>query len=119
MSDEQIFESTRIISEDEVPPDVLEKFRLLEESRKSEVTKAFEAGKVQNIGAVMSAAQLKIDTPPDKKIGERGTALAAQLVHAAKVGEEKRNERIHAKAKSLVESVSRSLKRDADKNVPV
>ena len=110
-SEERVFESTRIISEDEVPPDILEKIRQMEESRKSDVTKIVEAGSNSvNVGALMSAARPKIEKTADAKLGERGTALAAKLVNIAKAAEEQRAERVRSKAKSIVDSVCKGLK---------
>ena len=108
--EERVFESTRIISEDEVPPDILEKIRQMEESRKSAVTKTVESSKTQNVGALMSAARLKLEKPPDAKLDERGTELAAKLLNAGKKSKEQRDERIKAKATSLADKFRRGAK---------
>lgn len=119
MSDERVFESTRIISEDEVPPDIREKIRQMEARHPKSVANVVGEVDGQNVGAVMSALRPNVIEKPEVKLNERGAALAAKLVNAAKVGEEKRAERIRSKAKSLVDNVNRSLKREANENVPV
>ena len=115
MSDEKVFESTRIISEDEVPPEIREKIRQMEASHANTVTKIINTVDGANVGALMSALRPNVIEKPEVKLSERGAALAAQFVNAAKIGEEKRNERIRSKAKFLVDNVNRNLKRDADK----
>lgn len=119
MSNEKVFESTRIISEDEVPPDIREKIRQMEARHPKSVASVVGEIDSQNVGALMSALRPNVIEKPEVKLSERGAALAAQLVNAAKVGEEKRAERIRSKAKSIVDSVNRGLKREADDNVPV
>lgn len=124
MSDERVYESTRIISEDEVPPDILEKFRRKEASHADTVTKIVGTVDSQNVGALMSAMRPNVlEKPPDAKLGERGASLVAKLVNVGKAGDEEfkrqRDERVRAKAKFLVDSVSRNLKHEADENVPV
>lgn len=123
MSDERVFESTRIISEDEVPPEILEEIRRKEASHADTVTKIVNVADSKNVGALMSAARPKIDEAPDAKLGERGSELASKLVNIGKIGDEEfkrqRAERVQTKAKSLVDIVNRSLKRDADENSQV
>lgn len=119
MSNERVFESTRIISEDEVPPDIREKIRQMEARHPKSVANVVGEVDGQNVSALMSALRPNVIEKLDTKLNSRGAALAAQLVHAAKVGEEKRGERIRSKAKSIVESVNRSLKNSGDENVPV
>ncbi len=119
MPDEKVFESTRIISEDEVPPDIREKIRQMEARHPKSIANVVGTIDKQNVGAAMSALRPNVLEQPEVKLSERGSALAAQLVNAAKVGEEKRAERIRSKAKSIVDSVNRNIKREADENVPV
>lgn len=123
MSDERVFESTRIISEDEVPPEILEEIRRKEASHADTVTKIVNVADSKNVGALMSAARPKIDEAPDAKLTQRGSELASKLVNIGKIGDEEfkrqRAERIRTKAKSLVDIVNRSLKRDADENSQV
>ena len=118
MSDERVFESTRIISEDEVPPEILEKIRRKEASHADTVTKIVNTSDVKNVGAAMSAARLKIDKAPDAELTQRGAELASKLVNVGKIGDEEfkrqRAERVQAKAKSRVDIVNHGLKRDAD-----
>ena len=115
MPDEKVFESTRIISEDEVPPDIREKIRQMEARHPKSIANVVGTIDKQNVGAAMSALRPNVLEQPEVKLSERGAALAAQLVNAAKVGEEKRAERIRSKAKSIVDSVNRGIKREADK----
>ena len=112
--EEKVFESTRIISEDEVPPDIREKIRQLEASHANTVTKVVGTVDAQNVGALMSALRPNVIEQPEVKLSERGTTLAAKLANIAGAGEEKRDERIRSKAKFLVDNVKRNLKRDAD-----
>ena len=123
MSDERVFESTRIISEDEVPPEILEEIRRKEASHADTVTKIVNVADSKNVGALMSAARPKIDEAPDAKLTQRGSELASKLVNIGKIGDEEfkrqRAERVQTKAKSLVDIVNRSLKRDADENSQV
>ena len=123
MSDERVFESTRIISEDEVPPEIFEEIRRKEASHADTVTKIVNVADSKNVGALMSAARPKIDEAPDAKLTQRGSELASKLVNIGKIGDEEfkrqRAERIRTKAKSIVDSVNRSLKRDADENSQV
>ena len=123
MSDERVFESTRIISEDEVPPEILEEIRRKEASHADTVTKIVNVADSKNVGALMSAARPKIDEAPDAKLTQRGSELASKLVNIGKIGDEEfkrqRAERVQTKAKSLVDIVNRGLKRDTAENSQV
>ena len=123
MSDERVFESTRIISEDEVPPEILEEIRRKEASHADTVTKIVNVADSKNVGALMSAARPKIDEAPDAKLTQRGSELASKLVNIGKIGDEEfkrqRAERVQTKAKSLVDIVNRNLKRDTVENSQV
>ena len=123
MSNERVFESTRIISEDEVPPEILEEIRRKEASHADTVTKIVNTTDSKNVGALMSAARPKIDETSDAELSQRGSELASKLVNIGKIGDEEfkrqRAERIRTKAKSIADIVNRGLKRDADENSQV
>ena len=124
MSNERVFESTRIISEDEVPPEILEEIRRKEASHADTVTKIVNTTDSKNVGALMSAARPNvIEKPPEAELTQRGSALASKLVNIGKIGDEEfkrqRAERIRTKAKSIADIVNRGLKRDADENSQV
>ena len=109
-SDERVFESTRIISEDEVPPEIREEIRRKEASHANTVTKILNANVETNVGALMSAARPKVDKVSDVKLEQRGASLAEKLINVAKAGEERRQERIRNKAKFLVDNVRGGIK---------
>ena len=110
-SDERVTETTRIISEDEVPPEILEEIRRKEKIHANTVTKIVGvADNSVNVGALMSAARPKVDKPSDVKLEQRGTSLASKLVGIGKAIKEQRDERIRDKSKILADSIRRSLK---------
>ncbi|MBR1647553.1 MAG: hypothetical protein IJ685_12365 [Selenomonadaceae bacterium] len=115
-SDERVTETTRIISEDEVPPEILAEIRRKELQHANTVTKIINAssgatGNV-NVGALMSAARPKVDKSSDAKLEQRSATLAEKLVNIAKAGEEQRDERIRAKSKNFLDAFHKGQQRD-------
>ena len=111
---ERVTETTRIISEDEVPPEILAEIRRKEIQHANTVTKIIDAssgaiGNV-NVGALMSAARPNVDKNSDVKLEQGGTSLAEKLINIGKVGEEQRDERIRAKSKIFLDNIRKGLK---------
>lgn len=110
-SDERVTETTRIISEDEVPPEIREEIRRKEKLHANTVTKIIGvAHDNSNVGALMSAARPKVDKPSEITLEQRGTSLASKLVGIGKSIKEQRDERIRDKSKSLADKFRRGLK---------
>ena len=107
---ERVTETTRIISEDEVPPEIREKIHQQEMRHANTVTKIIGLSEGVNVGAMMSAARPKIDKSADTKLQERGSNLMAKFINIGKAGEAQRDERIQDKAKNLADKFRRGLK---------
>lgn len=105
---ERVTETTRIISEDEVPPEILAEIRRKEASHANTVTKIIGAGNDVNVGAMMSAARPKINEPSDTKLQEYGTNLMAKFIKIGKAGDEEfkrqRDERIQTKTQNFLDT---------------
>lgn len=101
---ERVTETTRIISEDEVPPEILEEIRRKEASHANTVTKIIGVGNDVNVGAMMSAARPKINEKSDVKLEQRGASLAEKLINVGKKSKEQQVERIRAKAQNFLDA---------------